>query len=261
MSRSVQNAFPVTRDSEFVARSVLWKSFTLIELLVVVAIISILASLLLPSLKKARDQAKQITCLAHLKQVSVGLLMLADDNDGYIDEGHTGTNQWWYAVQPYLGGKDDLVKAVSLPAGSGAGGSKGCPTFRPSGWGYTPYGSNAALIYTNWPHASMPRSLREVIKPSITHLVEDCYSSSAWSPSMWDWTGVGANLDLTPSSIYPRHEGRGLNFIFVDGHGAFLKSADWLRQSSNPAVQPTAVYYRWCTYGPFEVYGVDNEAP
>ncbi len=43
--------------------------FTLIELLVVIAIISILAALLLPGLKQARNQAKQIACMAHLKQV------------------------------------------------------------------------------------------------------------------------------------------------------------------------------------------------
>lgn len=56
--------------------------FTLVELLVVIAVISILASLLLPVLQKAREGAWAITCANNIKTVGLSIIMFADDNDG-----------------------------------------------------------------------------------------------------------------------------------------------------------------------------------
>jgi prepilin-type N-terminal cleavage/methylation domain-containing protein/prepilin-type processing-associated H-X9-DG protein len=59
-------------------------AFTLIELLVVIAIIAILAALLLPSLRNAKDKSMGIECLNNKRQMILGWRMYAQDNKEFI---------------------------------------------------------------------------------------------------------------------------------------------------------------------------------
>ena len=63
--------------------------FTLVELLVVIAIIAVLASLLLPSLRRARSTAHQAVCLSNLRQIGIAAHGYADDGNGYLPGWHS----------------------------------------------------------------------------------------------------------------------------------------------------------------------------
>ena len=81
--------------------------FTLIELLIVIAIIAILASMLLPALNKAREQAKTAACIGNLKQIGSGYAMY-ENNTGYLPmvKLYPASSDWFgwrYWLAPYVG--------------------------------------------------------------------------------------------------------------------------------------------------------------
>ncbi|MHB9024735.1 MAG: prepilin-type N-terminal cleavage/methylation domain-containing protein [Armatimonadota bacterium] len=57
------------------------QGFTLIELLVVIAIVAILAAMLFPVFSKAREKARQATCMSNQRQIAEALLMWSQDHD------------------------------------------------------------------------------------------------------------------------------------------------------------------------------------
>ena len=57
------------------------RGFTLIELLVVIAIIAILAAILFPVFARAREKARQTTCLSNVKEMDLAILMYVQDYD------------------------------------------------------------------------------------------------------------------------------------------------------------------------------------
>ena len=91
------------------------KAFTLIELLVVIAIIAILAAILFPVFSQAKAAAKKTADLNNHKQIVLGLMMYAADNDDAtcasnhdLESGETIADfyPWYQPVQPYIKNND-----------------------------------------------------------------------------------------------------------------------------------------------------------
>ena len=59
-------------------------AFTLVELLVVIGIIAILVGILLPTLARAREQARKVQCLSNIRQLSTATLMFAQEHKGWM---------------------------------------------------------------------------------------------------------------------------------------------------------------------------------
>jgi prepilin-type N-terminal cleavage/methylation domain-containing protein len=89
------------------------RAFTLIELLVVIAIIAILMSILMPTLRLAKDQANGIICTGNMRSLTLAWLLYKDDHDGKLVGGYpsrdpVATSDAW--VKPPTGSNPDPIE-------------------------------------------------------------------------------------------------------------------------------------------------------
>ena len=112
------------------------KAFTLIELLVVIAIIALLLSIAMPSLKKAKEKAREVICKSNLREVGRAILLYLDNNDNST----YNFPNWWngnsfFWIDPLTGDYFDPLHANAywgLAYKNYADNPKvfGCPSFK-----------------------------------------------------------------------------------------------------------------------------------
>ncbi len=76
-------------------------------------IVPLLLAIFMPALSKVNDQAKTVVCKAHLRQLSLGVLMYADHNDGQFPT----ASKWGDLVLEYAGSDRELFRCLAGPEG------------------------------------------------------------------------------------------------------------------------------------------------
>ncbi|MFO7945811.1 MAG: DUF1559 domain-containing protein [Armatimonadota bacterium] len=190
--------------------------FTLIELLVVIAIIAILAAILFPVFARAREKARQSSCLSNVKQLGIATMMYIQDYDGafpgyYMALPWTIDTSWAGVIRPYVKNK----------------GVWKCPSDPDHGmweWEADPPASHSRLSY-GWNYrwisfdatppggGTNPTKDADIEYPAQTMLFCDagkCYvrGPGTTKPGYWP---------------KPWHNS-GTNFAFADGHAKWYQS-------------------------------------
>lgn len=100
---------PVLRwKSESIMQNGNKRAFTLIELLVVIAIIALLLSVVVPSLRMAKQKAREVTCRSNLRQWGILYVLYSQDYEGSLPVGWNGGTMWMTDLMAYYDSADDV---------------------------------------------------------------------------------------------------------------------------------------------------------
>ena len=210
--------------------------FTLIELLVVIAIISLLVSILLPSLQQARELAVKASCLSQLRSVGTAMHMYVQDNGIFPPcnipigkEDATRENVWWaQRLTEYADGYVMVCPRHTRRESETEDNYYGLYTggtvrprygFNHRALGCGGYASGYSCLSKK--HTATPES---ILMPSMLVAVSDCNVPFGNPPAIYtnnyEWA---RNKYFLQGDILHTN---GVNVVFVDGHAEWTDFDD-----------------------------------
>lgn len=216
--------------------------FTLVELLVVVAIIALLVSILLPTLGRAKEQARIVSCMSNLRSLGLGFAFYSNENNDWYPAGSGWGGDpptWDRTLQPYYDNYG-LLLCVSDKTDRSAYTNDYPRSYAinidvawmgPSTYGDNqspPYGGDSDFPWPGWTH-----SKSEVDSPADTILLADMWESWYYGPrplpGLYNWYqgsgiffyrwGSGSGYDNEFRQVTYNHRNEdAANFLFCDGH-------------------------------------------
>jgi prepilin-type N-terminal cleavage/methylation domain-containing protein/prepilin-type processing-associated H-X9-DG protein len=228
------------------------RGFTLVELMVVIAIVSVLLAILLPAVRKSKAVARNVRCMANLKQLGLAMQQYATDNRGKLMPMINGLDSFWYnKVVRYIGksgyadeadesSRDNvgLCPETQTPPDAGSVFYKPGDAFTAWTWQYDTgsYGANHWLqpdgeaYYNTTAGQIFPRDLfykgyGRTGDPARIPVIADCRWVGGW-PEENDYPpddltvgriGHGRRYFMGRFALI-RHLEKSINVVFVDGH-------------------------------------------
>ncbi|MFC1652108.1 type II secretion system protein [Planctomycetota bacterium] len=217
------------------------KAFTLIELLVVIAVIAVLMGILMPALRKARDQAKRSHCGGSIRQLAFAGVMYSEDNRGMFPPGQALYGSWGiYPVWIRTNSKNRGFLAHGVLYEQGI--------IKEPKLYYCPGNMNPDLRFGKytppnkgggWPTGGR---IPEDVPATQNWIWSTFHYRSLWTGSEWralssqkdnGGTALFADVFSDPSRGVELHHKSGYNVGYIDGHVSFVKDPERVIEGLN----------------------------